>query len=238
MYKGVKILCVIPARGGSKGIRNKNIKPLNNRPLITWTIDQVQQSDYIDDYFVSTDDPKIRKVCIDFGSPVIERPKELSKDESPSYETIIHAIRFCQTELDYNYDMVIMVECTSPLRSAFDIDNMIMEFIDNAGHYDTAVGCCRLISDTGHPECAKVEVDGYLMPYMTNTKPIYQRQQLSEVYGVFGGMYIAKVDQYIREKTFYSHRVLPFYLEQWQRFEIDDEIDFDCVEMLHRKYCL
>ena len=94
MFNENKVLCLIPARGGSKGISNKNIYPILNRPLILWTILQAKQSNYIDDIFVSTDCKKIGSVCEQSGIEIIERPQNISGDNDSSESALVHSINF------------------------------------------------------------------------------------------------------------------------------------------------
>lgn len=235
MYKGIKILCIIPARGGSKSLPGKNIKKINGKELIKWTIEQAQSSKYIDYLAVSTDSREIKNVCLKLGCDVIDRPEIYAKDESPSCDAIIHAIWHLYN-LNKRFNVIIQLECTSPLRQPDDIDNAIKYFIDNYGHYDTLISLGKLTSDTEHPYCVKLEDDGYIVPFIKDSPPIYQRQQLNDAYSVFGGIYMAKIYQYIQRRTFYMDRILGYKIQRWQKFEIDDEVDFICCEALMKRY--
>lgn len=237
MYNGFKILAVIPARGGSKGLPGKNIKEYMGHPLITHTICQAKMSRHIDNLCVSTDCKNIKKASQQMGVEVIDRPKLYAEDNSPSSKAILHAIDYFTSKRAklLNFDVVVMLECTSPLRTDEDIDNAIEMFIDNYGITDTLVCMAELSSDSEHPYCVKnVNKDGYLVPFMENSPPIYQRQQLCKAYGVYGGIYIAKVYQYIKNPTFYTDRTIGYLVERWQKFEIDDEIDFVCAEAIQK----
>ena len=234
MYKGYSILCIIPARGGSKGLPNKNILPINGKPLLKHTIDQVSCSKHIDNVFVSTDCIKINQLCYGWNFPFIDRPDEFAMDDSPSSDTIIHAINHLKDQgMDFN--VILMLECTSPLRTPDDIDNAIEMFIDNYGTTDSLIGVGELTSDTEHPYCIKIEEDGYLQPFIKDAPPIYQRQQLNKAYSVFGGIYMSKVYKYLQCKTFYQERTIGYKVERWQKFEIDDVIDFICVESIMKR---
>ena len=129
MYKNKKILAIIPARGGSKGIKNKNIKPMNGKPLIVWTIEAAQQSIYLDKFLVSTDSKEIAKVAKHNGAEVpFLRLSKYAKDDSPSYEAVLHAIDQLKLKGE-TYDYVALLEPTSPLRGYKDIDNAIAQLI-------------------------------------------------------------------------------------------------------------
>lgn len=232
MYKGVSILCIIPARGNSKSLPKKNIKIINGKELIYWTIGQANDSKHIDYLAVSTDNSEIKQLCELVDCKVIDRPEQYAKDESPSYEAIIDAIDYIKVYEGKQFDVIIQLECTSPLRKPDDIDNAIEEFFDNYGTTDSLIGVGELTSDTEHPYCVKVENDGYLEPFIKDSPKIYQRQQLNKAFAIFGGIYMSKVYKYRKCKTFYQERTIGYKVERWQKFEIDDEIDFICVEAI------
>ena len=235
MYKGYRILAVIPARGGSRGLPEKNIRQFIDRPLLYWTIGAANNSNYIDLVAVSTEDSIIKSLCEQIDTIVVDRPEILSRDESPSCEAIIHAIDYFKNVHALQYDVIIQLECTSPLRKPNDIDNAIEDFIDNYGTTDSLVSVGELTSDTEHPYCVKVEEDGYLIPFIKDSPPIYQRQQLNNAYSVFGGIYMSKVYKYRQYLTFYQERTIGYKVERWQKFEIDDEIDFICCEAIAKE---
>jgi len=127
MYKDKKILALIPARGGSKGLPRKNIKPLLGKPLIAWTIEQSLASKYLDKVVVSTEDKEIAEISKKYGAEVpFIRPKELAKDDTPSIDVVLHAIDFLEKKELFN--IIVLLQPTSPLRTISDIDNSI-EFL-------------------------------------------------------------------------------------------------------------
>ena len=127
-----KILGVIPARGGSKGIPNKNIKDLSGKPLIYYTITEAQQSTLLSDTIVSTDSMLIKEVAETFGANVpFLRPNELSHDTALAIPTIQHAVRTYEGIVGFDYDYVVMLQPTAPLREASDIDNSLKILIDS-----------------------------------------------------------------------------------------------------------
>ena len=119
--KPEKIIAIIPARGGSKGLPRKNILPLAGKPLIAWTIEQAKQSRYIDKVVVSTDDNEIAEISKKYGAEVVERPKELAMDESPTIDALLYTINWFENNNEY-FDMIVLLESTSPLRDVEDID--------------------------------------------------------------------------------------------------------------------
>ena len=124
MYNNKKILAIIPARGGSKGLPGKNIKPLCGKPLIGWSIEQAQASEYIDEIFVSTDSSEIAAVAESFGVKVpFLRPSELATDTSPSSAFVLHTINYYRSK-GHEFDYILLLEPTSPLRKKGDIDEV------------------------------------------------------------------------------------------------------------------
>ena len=235
MYKGKRILAVIPARGGSKGLPNKNIKELNGKELIYHTIGQANDSELIDFVAVSTEDAIIKGLCEFTDTFVIDRPEYMAKDESPSYEAVLHSIDTLKYEHGLQYDIIVMLEVTSPLRKKEDIDNAIRLFIESGS--DSLVCIGKVENDSYHPNCVKFQNKlGLLEPYIVNSEPIYQRQQLKECFAVFGGIYISYVHSYREHKTFYQNKTVGYEVERWQMFEIDDIVDFYCCEKLMDVY--
>lgn len=230
MYKNKKIIATILARGGSKGLPNKNIKPMLGKPLLAYTIDHAKSSQYLDEIVVSTDDKAIAKVVNKFGikTPFL-RPKELARDDSPSADAVIHALDWFKKE-GREFDVLVLLEPTSPLRKTTDIDNAIKLFVDNYEKADTLLCLGEIHSDTEHPIGVKKIEDGYIKPFVLDGMKFYQRQQLPKAFGIYGGIYISKVDVYRETKSFLTGKTIPYYVERWQEFEIDDYIDWVCVE--------
>jgi N-acylneuraminate cytidylyltransferase len=121
-------LAVVPARGGSRGIPGKNIRPLGGRPLLAWTVDAARAASGIDRLVVSTDDPEIRGVAVEFGVEVVDRPAELAADASPTEDALIHALDACPTPAGDDYDVVLTLEPTSPFRTAGTIERCLEIF--------------------------------------------------------------------------------------------------------------
>lgn len=237
MYNGKKILCIVPARGGSKGLPDKNIKLLHGKTLLGWTLIQAKHSSLIDKIVVSTDSDAISDVAKCHKVECIKRPEKYAQDSSPSYEAIVYTIDYLKNhKIDsMEFDIVLMLECTSPVRLMDDIDNMIMWLLDNDGYYDSCISIAPA-SDIEHPYLSKKEVDGYIVPFMDNCPVIHQRQELNEAYIIIGGMYLSKIDNYIKHKTFYQERLLGYKLNRWQKCDINDEIDFITTEAIMKKY--
>jgi CMP-N,N'-diacetyllegionaminic acid synthase len=233
MHEGKRILAIIPARGGSKGLPGKNIKKLLGKPLIAWSIGQAIRSKYIDKIIVSTDDVEIAKIAQECGAEVpFLRPTSLARDDSPTSDTIIHVIDRLN-ELGESYDYIALLEPTSPLRTLNDIDNAISTVIQNS----RAVGLVSVGEvHMEHPLIIKkINDSGFVEPYIPNKLNIHQRQQADMAYFPYGVIYISRVSDIKISKTFYTKETIPYEIERWQNYEIDDELDFEIIEQIMRK---
>jgi len=194
------ILAVIPARGGSKGIANKNIIDIGGNPLIKYTIDAASGSDMITDYVVSTDSDAIADVAKSCGALVpFKRPGHLSNDKALSLPVIQHAVEFMEVEQGYQYDLVIMLQPTTPLRQTKDIDNAInLLFNTNA---DSVISVVEV--EGHHPLRMKRVVDGRLINYIDQGhEDMRPRQELPPVYIRNGAIYATMRNTLMKENSF------------------------------------
>jgi len=120
-----EVLAIIPARGGSKGIPNKNLKMLAGRPLVAHSVLAAKKANCVSKVVVSTDDEKIVQVALDYDAEVVRRPADISRDDSPSEEALVHVLDTLLSEEDYSPDIVVFLQPTSPLRGKDDIDNAV-----------------------------------------------------------------------------------------------------------------
>lgn len=231
--KNNKVLAIIPARAGSKGIPSKNIKNIAGEPLINWTIRQALKSKLVDKVIVSTDGETIADIAKDAGAEVpFLRPAEYAQDSSPTSDVVIHTLSFYEEHGIY-YDMVAILEPTSPLRKSSDIDRGIKMLRDNPNAY-TLVSLGEV--HTEHPLIIKKIDEEYIVPYMQDAKKIYQRQQADKAYFPYGVIYLSRTHYFKAQKTFYSEKTIPLRIERWQNYEVDDEIDFLIIEQLIKKF--
>jgi len=136
-----QIIAVIPARGGSKRVPRKNLLPLRGKPLVAHTIEQAKGSRLVDRVIVSTDDEEIAAVALQYGAEVIKRPPELSGDTASSETALLHVVNWLAEKENYEPDILVFLQCTSPIRDKKDIDNAIGAFMDN--HADSLFSACR-----------------------------------------------------------------------------------------------
>lgn len=230
MYRGCTVLAIVTARGGSKGLPGKNIKILNGKPLIAWTIEQIQNSRLIDNLIVSTDCNEIAEVCERYGAKVPQlRPASLATDTASSMDVLAYVLAGEERNKRI-YDYVMLLEPTSPLRKADDLDNIIRLAIDNP-EKDGVISVGKIQLE--HPMLAKkISNEGVVIPYVSDIPVAYQRQQHDEALFPYGVGYLIKTSVLKREHTIYTSNILPYYIERWQNYEIDDIYDFKCVETI------
>ncbi len=229
MFKEKKFLALIPARGGSKGLPKKNIKKLVDKPLIAWSIQAALNSNYIDDIIVTTDSEEIAKVSKEYGANVpFLRPGYLSTDEATTVDAVFHAIDFCNNELNKDYDYIVLLEPTSPLREKTDIDLMIEKLINEEDKVDSIISIGEAHE---HPSIMKrITEQKTLIPYCESLVRTTRRQDNDKAYFPYGVAYIVKTSTFRTEKTFYSKRNTFYEIQRHQCYEIDDIYDFLAIE--------
>lgn len=230
MYKNKKILALIPARGGSKRLPKKNIKFFLGKPLIAWTIKQANNSKYVDRVIVSTDDDEIAEISKRYGSEVpFLRPENLATDDAKGIAPVLHAIDWCRNN-DTIYDILILLQPTSPLRLDVDIDSAIeMLFLKNAR---AVVSVCRV-------ECSPDWIN--ILPHngcMANFMKLRQEQENEDgqerlhFYRLNGAIYVAFCDYLLEKKSFLGDRTFSYIMPKERSVDIDDEMDFMFAEFL------
>lgn len=228
-----KVLFIIPARGGSKGLPGKNIRPMNGKPLIGWTIETaIKAAEAVNGrVVVSTDDKAIADTAVAFGAEVpFLRPAHLAEDTSSSVDVVLHAIDHFQTRGE-NFDYVCMLEATSPQRDSQDVLNAL-DMLMRSKSGQSIVGVCK--SESGHPSfLALMHDDSKLIrPYEGEKFIFKRRQEIDDVYFFEGSMYISRVDTFLNRKSYYHENTLGYEMPKWKSFEVDDAVDFLLIERL------
>lgn len=226
----LKGCAIIPARGGSKGIPKKNIKPLRDKALISYSIEHAKKSKYINRIVVSTEDDEIAEISKEYGAEIIERPKELAKDESPTIDAIFHALEVLKAD-NYNPDIIILLQPTSPLRNAEDIDNA-MELFLNSG-CESVVSVCEV--EHSPYWSFKIE-DNHLKPIFRKKYLEMRRQDLPKAYVPNGAIFISTPENLRKYKSFHCSKIIPYVMPPERSVDIDKEIDFMLAELLMRRY--
>jgi len=233
LYKGKSILAVIPARGGSKGLPGKNIKELCGKPLVAWSVEQAKTSKYLDKIIVSTDDEKIAEKAKQYGAEVpFLRPAKLAQDGTPTIDVLIHLIDYLKDK-GLNYDILVLLEPTSPLRKKGDIDSAIEILVENYEVTDSVISLGEVHLE--NPHVMKVVENNYLKKLIQDSSNILRRQDYPDVYFPYGVFYGAKIESLLKHKTFYTDRAMPHFIERWQNYELDDVFDFLCIEAVMKE---
>jgi N-acylneuraminate cytidylyltransferase len=221
---GKRVLAVIPARGGSKGVSRKNIREVAGKPLIAWTIQESKKSLFIDRLVLSSDDPEIIEVARGWGCEVpFVRPSGMARDDTPGIEPFLHAIQNLP-----GYEFGVLLQPTSPLRKAEDID-----------------GCLRHCAESGASACVSVtkpekspfwmytlDVSGRMKPLMAAASPADRRQDLPEVYVLNGAVYVAKCEWALRSRTFVGPETVAYPMPHERSIDIDSETDLRWCEFV------
>ncbi len=235
MINKKSVLVVIPARGGSKGLPGKNIKDFCGKPLIVWTIEAALQSSFVDKVIVSTDNQDIAKIAEQSGALVpFIRPTNLATDETSSIDVIKHVLNFCAKKNEPFYDYTIMLEATSPLRVAEDIDGALMELIASP-YAKSIVGISR--TEAQNPAFLVTKDSKNLITgYRDSSMKVIRRQDIESVYFFEGSVYISDTTVLCEKNTFYHDKTLGYEFPKWKSLEIDDLDDFVMAEaiMKHR----
>lgn len=228
MYKDKRIIGIIPARGGSKGLPRKNILPLHGKPLIAWTIEQAKASEYVDKVIVTTDDEEIASVARTHGAEVpFTRPRELATDTATSLDVILHALDWFTTRGDI-FDMLVLLQPTSPLRTSADISNAIeLMFVKKA------LAVISVCETEHHPYWSNVlapdgSMDGFLRPELSNKN----RQELPTCYRLNGAIYAADCAYVRSQQGFFGKQTYAYVMPKERSIDIDAKIDFQFVEFL------
>lgn len=236
----MKVLAVIPARGGSKAIPRKNIRPFLGRPLLAWIIESAKGSKFINRIIVSTDDPKIAKIAKKEGAEApFLRPKKISQDFSTDVEFLIHALDWLKENEGYEPDIVLRLPPTSPLCRAKHIDEGIQKLIDMPD-----ADSVRPITEVHkHPyKMWKISKDGrWLEPFLPKSFTGFDephnlpRQSFPTVYIHTGAMDIMRLRTIRELKSTSGTNIAYFFMDPEDSINIDSPLDFKIAEMLMKK---
>ena len=228
-----RVIALIPARGGSKSVKKKNIRLVNGKPLIYYTIKAAKKSKLIDRVIVSTDDKRIKSVAIKYGAEVpFIRPKKLSQDHVLDYPVILHAIK--KLKLNSNKqknDILVFLRPTMPLRSYKDIDVGIKEILKKKN-----VKCIRSVREATYPPfwIKRLDKNKYLRPLVNKTvfKKTMRRQDLPKTYICDGYVDAIKINYLLEEKRYPPRKIKTIYSKTKYFVDVDNEEDLDIAGAL------
>ena len=229
MYKNKKILAIIPARSGSKGLVDKNIKKLNGKPLIAYTIEATKKSNIFDQIIVTTDSEEYATISRQYGAEVpFLRPSKLSLDNTSSMDVIIHVLDELKKQGKV-YDCFMLLQPTSPLRTKDDILNSVkMMFDKNA---NSIVSVCEV----DHNPLWSNTLDQTLsLDEFIKEDGNIRRQELPTYYRLNGAIYLSNTNSFLENKTFYK-KSFAYIMSKQNSVDIDDELDFKLAELISKK---
>ena len=232
MIDGHKVLALVPARYGSKGLPLKNIRPLHGKPLLVWPVEAALASSYVDRVIVSTDSEDFAVVARAAGADVpFLRPPELATDTAPSIDFILHAIDSLAKDGDH-YDYLILLEPTSPLTDTEDIDCALENLLAHRSKADSIVGVSAMVST--HPAFAvRITPGGLVHPYaVASFAQMPRRQDTEPLFSLDGSLYASTVGALLSKRGFCHERTLPYVTPRHKSFEVDDLVDFICIEAI------
>jgi CMP-N-acetylneuraminic acid synthetase len=227
MIDGRTVLALIPARGGSKRLPKKNILPLCGKPLIAWTIEAALQSKYVDQVLVSTDCSEIAAVSRQSGAEVpFLRPVELAGDTSSTNDVILHALG---TIPHFIPDLVVILQPTSPLRTAAHIDESLQLLVDNNAKGIVSVSECEHSPLWANNLPENNQMGKFIRPTVIGKRS----QDLPVYYRLNGAIYAFTKDSLLSHGgVFYSNDVYAFKMDRDCAVDIDNELDFQFAEVL------
>lgn len=224
MIQNKKILAIIPARKGSKRLKNKNIKNFCGKPLIQWTIDQAINCSLIDKVFVSTDSEIIKNISIKTGAEVpFLRPDNLSQDNSSTNECIIHFLE----NIKEHYDIIVLLQTTSPLRQSFHISESIQKFIST----DNIESLVSVKKKSNPPANASKSIYDL---YNSATNSLNEIK-MPKYFSPNGAIYISTSDIFLINKTFYTKKTYLYAMDDKYSVDIDYKDDFLYAQRMFKK---
>lgn len=227
MLDGRKVLGIIPARAGSKRVLNKNVRDLNGKPLIVWTLQDLHKSKYIDHAYVSTDSSEIQKIAQDLGvdsDPL--RPKDLATDSSSSFDVVLDVV----TNKKPGYDIIILLQPTSPFRRIEDIDSSLEYYLQK-----NALSVTSVCSTETHSTWCSALPDDKSMNDMVKGIESKRSQDLEVEYKINGAIYIISIEAFKNSKSFFADTdAYAYVMSRKDSIDIDTEEDLLFAECLMR----
>ena len=230
MFKGKKILCIIPARKNSKGIKNKNFKKINGKPLIFYPIKASLKSRFIDRIIFSSDSKIYQKFAIKLGADsTFIRSKKLSTDKTLTFD-VLKDVLYRLNKNRFFYDIIVLLEPTSPFTTSQDIDNAIKIIVDK-----------KFNSLVSVVDSSKFSIDFQFKKQKNNLiKPLQKknvhrrRQDVEKTLVLEGSIYISNVRDFLKNRGFISNKTYGYELPKWKSIEIDDQYDLMLARLLYK----
>jgi len=229
MPKHPRIIGLIPARGGSKGLPRKNITQLAGKPLIAWTIETAVESNCLDRVIVSTDDLEIARISEEYGAEVpFIRPEEYASDSATSLSVVQHAIEYLRSNGISDKDFILLLQPTSPLRNSTDIINSVKLL-----ELEKVNAVVSVFDAPCHPYYLKrVTHDGFLFPYDESAPDNFRRQDCPKLFIPNGAIYLNQICSLIDKKTFFPLYTYAYIMPNTRSIDIDSIEDLVIAEAM------
>lgn len=226
----MNILAITLARGGSKSVKNKNIRLLGGIPLIAHTINETKKSKYISDYIVSTDSKEIAETAKEYGAEVpFLRPPELAKDTSSSVSALKHAVDFMEKKNSIVYDIIVETMCTNPFKKVEDIDSCIKKIIETGA--DSVIAVHQLWDH--HPARIKKIEDDLIVDFFPEPNEARRQDLIPSAFIRSGSIYVMRREYLMMKGLRYGgSNSRPYVLDEDRVVNIDNEMDFKLAELL------
>jgi len=227
-HQDLRIVGIIPARSGSKGIPDKNIRNLAGKPLIAHTIESAINSKLISRLIVSTDAENIAEISRKYGAEApFLRPIELAQDDIPTLPVLQHAIRFLEKKQGYKPDIIVSLQPTSPLRKTQHIDKAIKKLIETDA--DSIVSLCEV----EHSPYWMKRINGdRVFDFVEGSEKYARRQDLPKVYRVNGAVYVTRYNVLMNQNRILGNDTRAIIMDKEDSIDIDDELDFKLAELI------
>ena len=232
--KQMKVLAVIPARGGSKGVPRKNIRPICDKPLIAYSIETVLQVQHLfHRVIVSTEDEEIAAIARQYGAEVpFLRPIALSADDAPTIPVVQHAVRYIEKQDNITLDWVLLLQPTAPLRQAVDIEAALT--LAQRGDCDSVISVVQVFAT--HPILMKRIENDQLLPYCIDEKEGTRRQDYQPAaYMRNGAIYLTRRNVLIEQNSIWGNLIRPYVMPEERSVGVDSDLDLRMVETMVRE---
>lgn len=221
----MKIIAIIPARGGSKGIPQKNIRQVAGKPLLSYNIQSALLANYINRVIVSTDDGAISDVALQYGAEVIKRPSEISGDTASSESALLHVLNFLHEKENYQPEILVFLQCTCPLTFPEDIDGAIQLLLDQQA--DTAFAIAK-----SHYILWERDESGNFVGVNHDKNKRLMRQQCKDQFVETGAIYVMRVDGFLAAKNRFFGKTVGYELPRERFCDIDTPMDLFLAEQM------
>jgi len=223
-----RILAIIPARGGSKAIPDKNIIEIAGKPLIAWTIEAALKASFVAKTIVSSDSNTILEISKKYGAETIKRPVNLASDSARSEPVLTHALEELKDE---NYDYALLLQPTSPLRTADDIDMAIKALINT-----DATALISVYQPQHHPlKAFKKDNKGFLKGLVNNEYPFMPRQELPKTFYPNGAIYLIKTDVFLKTGKLFTDKTIAYEMPLNKSLDLDSQSEISTLEKILTK---